>query len=407
VADQSSSFQSMTAKVQAHQPILENLLLFGRVLRGAGITVSLGQVLDFANALRWVDIGSRDQVFHAARSFLVNRREELKLFETLFNLFWRKASGESQPWGQKAPPAPRHDPARTKRFDVATYMAVRARETDPEIEIGDRSETYSRHEILRRKDFAQMTPEELAEVRRLIQETRWRISLRETRRLVPDNRGSRLHLRRMLREAAKHGGATLRLSHLSRKIKQRPVVLLADISGSMEQYSRLILQFFYSALHGLRDVECFVFGTRLTRITSQLRIRNIDRAFDEASREILDWSGGTRIGDCLGAFNREWGRRVLRRGAIVLIVSDGWERGEVSILRREIRHLHQRCHRLLWLNPHLGQAGYQPLVEGMAAALPFIDDFLPVHNLQSLRELAEQLAALPSRRKGASSLNYP
>lgn len=381
--------------------LLENLLLFGRLLRGAGLGVSLGQTLDFARALEWVDLGDREQVFHAARSFLVNRHEDLRLFEILFDRFWRRESGD--PLRSAGPPRPGPRPSERKRFDAVSFLSARTRRLGPEIEIetNDRSETYSDLEILRRKDFAGLSPEELDEVRRLIQETEWRMSLRATRRWAPDARGPRIHLRRMLRDAAKHGGAPLRLARRSRKKRQRPVVLLADISGSMENYSRIILQFFYGALHGLADVECFVFGTRLTRITTQLRARNIDWALDDASRRILDWSGGTRIGASIGAFNRHWSKRVLRRGAIVLVVSDGWERGDIAGLRREMRYLHHRCHRLIWLNPHAGRPGYEPLVEGMANALPFVDDFLPIHNLDSLRSLVRILAALPARRGAA------
>ena len=187
-----------------------------------------------------------------------------------------------------------------------------------------------------------------------------------------------------------------------KKIKQRPVVLIADISGSMEKYSRLILQFFYSLTHSLQRTESFVFGTRLSRITNELRLRNIDRALYEAGQEVVDWAGGTRIGDSLGVFNRRWGKRVLRRGAIVVVVSDGWERGDPGDLRREMRYLQHRCHRLIWLNPHLGHPAYEPLVEGMSAALPFIDEFLPIHNFHSLEQLAERLGALPARRSDAN-----
>jgi uncharacterized protein with von Willebrand factor type A (vWA) domain len=204
----------------------------------------------------------------------------------------------------------------------------------------------------------------------------------------------------MLREAAKHGGAVIHLSHWSRKIKQRPLVLLADVSGSMERYSRILLQFFYGMSHSLERVESFVFGTRLTRITPQLQLRNVDRALDGACAEVVDWAGGTRIGECLRDFNQEWSRRVLSRGAVVIVVSDGWERGDAALLAREMRYLHHRCHRLIWLNPLLGTPGYQPLVEGMAAALPHVDDFLPVHNLDSIQALAAHLAALPERRSG-------
>ena len=376
---------------------LRNLLLFGRALRAAGVKVSLEQVLGFARSLDWLEIGDRQQVFHAGRALLVSRREDLAVFAVVFERFWL---GIHEGRGKPAQlPMPRRGLRRARHLQV-TALADQTPAADPEVEVGDRKATYSAEEVLRRRDFARMSGEELAEVRRLIERTAWRLSQRRTRRLVAHRRGARLHLRRMLRDAARLGGAAPRLRRLSRKIKQRPIVLLADISGSMDRYSRLILQLFYSATHSLREVECFVFGTRLTRVTSQLRLRNIDRALADASRQIVDWSGGTRIGGSLAAFNRRWARRVLRRGAVVIIVSDGWERGDVAQLGREMRHLHHRCHRLIWLNPHLGQLGYEPLVEGMAAALPWVDDFLPIHNLRSLRQLARRLGELPARRSG-------
>jgi uncharacterized protein with von Willebrand factor type A (vWA) domain len=243
-----------------------------------------------------------------------------------------------------------------------------------------------------------MSPEELETISRLIQMMKWQVSLRQTRRRVVDPRGNILHLRRVLRSAAKHGGVAWNLSWQDLKIKQRPIVLIADISGSMERYTRLLLQFFYSITNSLHNVESFVFATRLSRLTPQLKLKNIDRAIEEAGNEVVDWSGGTRIGECLRAFNRRWSRLLVRRGAIVMIVSDGWERGDVSILKQEMRYLKRRCYRLIWLNPLLGTTGYRPLAEGMAAALPFIDDFLPIHNLHSLSMLAEHLAKLgPSR----------
>ena len=376
---------------------LENILLFSRTLRQAGIPVSLDQSIDFARALTLVNIGDRDQVYHAARSLLVTRYEHLRLFETLFNRFWR-AHPEGSQWPREKARNTSRQPSGQRRLDIASYMAARAREADEAVDVPDRSKTYSPAERLRQREFSEMTAEELETVKRLIREMQWQVSLRQTRRRVPDSRGALLHLRRMMRSATKYGGVPLDLSWQSRKVKQRPFVLIADVSGSMETYARLMLQFFYSVSHSLDDVECFVFGTRLTRITPALKLKNIDRAVDEAAREVVDWSGGTRIGESLRRFNREWSRRVLRRGAVVLIVSDGWERGDVDLLKREMRYLHHRCHRLIWLNPLLGKNTYEPRVEGMSAALPYVDDFLPVHNLQSLHELSEHLAALGTRR---------
>jgi len=369
-----------------------NILTLVHLLRRAGLAVSTDQVNDFTCALTWVNIGQRDQVYHAARCLLVSRYEHLRLFETLFNAFWRAQGETTHSPGQKAPRAPRH--GQNNEPVLVTYMARKAQESDPELDVADKTATYSDVEVLQRKDFSQMTTEELDVIKRLIQNMRWQAAFRQTRRKVASRRGDTLHMRRVMASAVRHGGVPLMLAWQNRKIKQRPVILIADISGSMEKYSRLVLQFFYSVTQSLKNVECFVFGTRLTRITLQLKLKNIDRAVNDAAREVVDWSGGTRIGESLATFNRQWSRRMLHRGAVVLIVSDGWERGDVENLRAQMRYLHLRCHRLVWLNPLMGKASYQPVVEGMAAALPCVDDFLPIHNFQSLSTLAAHLAAL-------------
>lgn len=375
---------------------LQNLLLFTAMLRQAGFAISPQQNMELAQALTLVDMGRREQVYHAARSLLVTRREQMALFEAIFNRFWRNGGdGRAQP--QKAPLAPRHK-RHSQPFTIVNYMAAKAQPADQEVEVMDKTQTYSDAELLQQKLFSEMSPEELETIKRLIQELRWQVVLRRTRRRVPDKNGDMLRLRQAMRTAVRTGGVPLHLSWQSRKIKQRPFVLIADISGSMEKYGRLLLQFFYSVSHSVSQVECFVFGSRLTRITHQLKLKNIDRAVDEAAGDVVDWSGGTRIGESLHTFNRQWSRRVLRRGAIVLIISDGWERGDVSVLRQEMRYLQARSHRLIWLNPLLGLSTYQPLVEGMAAALPYIDDFLPVHNLQSLTELSHHLGRLGQYR---------
>jgi uncharacterized protein len=375
--------------------LMENILTLADLLRKAGLPVSSDQVGDCLRALTLVNIGQRDQFYHAARCTLVSRYEYLRLFETIFNAFWNTRGSVSQPPGQKAPRAPRHDHQEQQPV-LVTYMASKALPNDPEMDIADKSGTYSDLELLQRKDFAELTPDELEAVKRLIQEMRWQSCFRQTRRKVASRTGSMLHMRRVMESAVKHGGVPLALAWQNPKIKQRPLVLIADISGSMEKYSRLVLQFFYSVSHSLKDVECFVFATRLTRITLQLRLKNIDRAVTESAREVVDWAGGTRIGESLTAFNKQWSRRILHRGAIIMIVSDGWELGDVETLSRQMRYLQLRCYRLIWLNPLMKRANYEPLVEGMAAALPFVDDFLPIHNLHSLSMLAEHLAALNS-----------
>lgn len=376
-------------------PILANVLLFGRLLRSAGLPVTSGQTLEFARALERIDIGSRDQVFFAARALLVSRQEDLALFELLFHRFWTAVAID-----------PSRSRGRSRRVSkpagggAAVFPA-----TSPEVAHRNRARTHSATEVLRHRDFADLTEDELEEVRRLLTGMDWPAVERRTRRWISDSRGPRLHLGRVLRDSARLGGVPIRLARRRRKFKRRPVVLLADVSGSMEKYSRILLQYFYGAVHamGVDGVECFVFGTRLTRITAALRLRNVDRALSDAAAEIPDFSGGTRIGESLGEFNRRWARRVLGRGAVVLIASDGWERGGVSALGREMRYLQHRCHRLIWLNPHAGRPGYRPLVEGMRAALPFVDDFLPLHDLDSLAFLARVLAALPARSRARNA----
>jgi uncharacterized protein with von Willebrand factor type A (vWA) domain len=205
-------------------------------------------------------------------------------------------------------------------------------------------------------------------------------------------------MRRLLRRNLRYGGEPIELTWRAQRTHQRPLVVLCDISGSMDRYSRILLQFVHTISNGLRDVEAFVFGTRLTRVTRLLRERDIDDAISAVSKHVNDWSGGTRIGETLKDFNFFWGRRVLGRGAVVLLISDGWDRGDAKLLGNEISRLQRSCHRLIWLNPLLGSRDYQPLTQGMQAALPYVDDFLPVHNLASLEQLGEKLSAIGGRR---------
>jgi uncharacterized protein with von Willebrand factor type A (vWA) domain len=384
---------SVLKKTLQNQTFVTNALHFAQLLRQLGVNVSIGQNQDFLQALSLINLGSREQTYFAGRGFLVNRQEDLALYDLAFNLFWRNYSKPSFDRQQKTPRAPRYD-NKFEKQTIATLMAAKAKQGDPEVEMSDRAGTFSPTEQLQTKDFSKMTEEELQAVRGIIAGIRWKVSQRITRRFSPNPQGKQIDLRHILRQSTRTGGIPLSLFYRAPKIKPRPIIILADISGSMEKYSRLLLLFGYSLLQSMGQVECFAFGTRLSHLTPQLKLKNIDLAMEEASEQVVDWSGGTRIGQSLATFNYEWSRRVLRRGAIVMIVSDGWERGNVSQLEREMRYLQHRCFRLIWLNPRLGNHRYQPLVEGMATALPFIDDFLPIHNLQSLEQLVEKLATL-------------
>lgn len=383
--------------------LLGNLLLFGRVLRGLALDANPGRMIDLANALRYVSIGSKLDFYHAARSLLVRQREEIPLFDQAFEIFWRKPSsgwttrdlqalGERRRFRRRLSPPPQ-GPAGSRAADRARNGGA-----PEEPAVLRPTLTYSGEEVLRAKDFTQLTAEEREEVRRWIEGFAWRLAERRARRQRP-GRGQSMDLPRTLRRSLRYGGEVLDWARREGKSKPRPLVILADVSGSMEPYTRLLLLFANALAAGFHQkVEAFVFGTRLTRISRQLRGRDADSALGQVSRAVPDWSGGTRIGEALKAFNLHWGRRVLSQGAVVLLISDGWDRGDPDLLAREMARLQRSCHRLIWLNPLLGSPAYEPLARGMRAARPYIDDFLPAHNLASLGDLAGYLAELPAER---------
>jgi hypothetical protein len=377
--------------------LLRNLLLFGRVLRRLGMDVHPGRMVDLVNALEIVSIRRRRDFQAAARSLLVHRREDLARFDEAFDAFFTRRDPLARPHARVSGALPRAKPAPVF-LNAQTPGSTGTTPSDEQAAAADVL-TYSEREILRRKDFAEMTPAELDAVKALMAQIAWRIRQRKTRRLRP-GRGALLDLRRTVRRNLRYGGEVLDWARREQKLKPRPLVIIADVSGSMERYSRLLLLFTYGVARALdQKVEAFVFSTRLTRITRQLRERHLDRALQEVARAVPDWSGGTRIGDALHAFNFDWGRRVLGQGAVVLVISDGWDRGDAAVLGEEIARLQRSSRRLVWLNPLLGAADYEPLTRGIRAALPYIDDFLPVHNLDSLTALAEHLAGLDERRR--------
>lgn len=383
--------------------LLHNLILFGRLLRDLGMDVNPGRMIDVVNALQYVEIGRRPDFYYTLQTLLVNRRDDLALFEQAFNLFWRRPDDGSIELNlgdllQKRTPPPTLVMPPLPEDAAALQTTEQPADDEEAQEIIEVTRTFSARERLHHKDFGDLTPEELIAVRHLMAQLVWKLGERRTRRQQP-GRGWRLDLRRSLRRNFRYGGEQLEWSRLTPRIKPRPLVIIADISGSMERYTRLLIQFLYSLAAGLdQRVEVFVFSTRLTRITRQLRRRDVDRALREVSQTVPDWSGGTRIGDALKTFNFAWGRRVLRGGALVLLISDGWDRGDPDLLRQEMARLQRTSRRLVWLNPLLGSPRYEPLTRGIQAALPYIDDFLPVHNLVSLEDLALHLAQLDEKR---------
>jgi uncharacterized protein with von Willebrand factor type A (vWA) domain len=385
--------------------LLHNLLLFGRLLRALGLDVNLGRMIDLVQALDHINIGNKGDFYHTARSLLVHSREDIPLFDEAFELFWRKpteewttldlrALGEKRRFRKPAfIPPPLKKP---KESASGTNGDTSISEDEPPVV--QATLTYSEREVLRHKDFSEMTGEELEEIKRLMKALVWRLGMRPSRRLRP-GRGTQVDMRRTLRRNLKFGGEVLYWEHRDRKVKPRPLVIIADVSGSMERYTRLLLHFVYSLSEGLEQkVEAFVFSTRLTRITRQLHDRDVEEALRQVAHQVPDWSGGTRIGEALKTFNYKWVRRVLGQGAVVLLISDGWDRGDIDLLGKEMARLQRSCYRLIWLNPLLGSTEYEPLTRGMQAAMPYIDDFLPVHNLASLEDLAEHLKQVDDHR---------
>lgn len=387
-----------------------NILLFGRLLRGLGLDINPGRVMDLLHALEYIEIGREADFFHASCSLLVHRHSDIPLFSKAFELFWRNPSVGVVKDLDKLLHNSRPDkpviipPSLTSRRESYTQNDFESAASDIPSVI-ECTPTYSALDVLRRKNFAELTVEELAAIKRLMADLVWRLGQRRTRRRKI-GRGQLLDMRRTVRHNLKYGGEILYWARREPKFKPRPVVLIADISGSMERYSRLLLHFLYSLAEGLaQQVETFVFGTRLTRITRQVRGYDVDHALWEVSQSVQDWAGGTRIGEALKTFNFDWRRCVISRGAVVMLISDGWDCGDPDLLRAEIARLQRNCYRLIWLNPLLGSPEYEPLTRGMKTALPYIDNFLPVHNLLSLEDLAahlEQLSvARPMRRQQA------
>ena len=372
--------------------LLENLLTFGRLLKRAGIDTHAGRMSDVVDALAHLNLDSRDEVYHASRALLVHRKDQIPIFDVAFDAFWRahrakairnRRGGQNASGGisvldlrgavgpgETADEAPNHEATDPER--VATWS--------------DRGGTANR-------DFAELTADELAEARRALALLAWTPGERRTRRWVR-GRGARVDLRRAIAESLRTGGDVVRLPRRKRRIRPRPLVLLCDVSGSMERYSRMLLQFAHAVTRRHQRVETFLFSTRLTRVTRELRFSGPDDALASVSRAVTDWSGGTRIGQAVREFHQRWSRQVLHRGPVVLLISDGWDRGDPVELGEQIARLQRSCHRLVWLNPLIGTTDYAPLTRGLQAALPFVDDFLPARTLNNLADLAVHLNAL-------------
>jgi uncharacterized protein with von Willebrand factor type A (vWA) domain len=370
---------------------------FGELLRDAGLRTGPDRTIDGVAALGCVDIGDLDQMRDALRAVYVCRREEVAVFDAAFDIYWSRPDAAIRAGAipQRSRPLPL-DPEKARswlaRLGLPESEIPRELSTTPTVAS---SSGYSADELLRERDFGDLTWEETQQMRRLLRQAPWRLAERRTRRWQPGRHG-RIELRRTMRRAARTGGDAVIPARARRRIRRRPLVIICDVSGSMERYSRALLVFAHAIARRER-VDTFVFSTRLSRITHLLRRRDIDEALADTAEQVHDIGGGTRIGESLRTFNRRYARRVLGHGAVVLIISDGWDRGEVEVLDREMARLARSCHRLIWLNPLLGSDVYAPEARGMATALPHCDDFLAAHNVDALDELGRRLAELPRR----------
>jgi uncharacterized protein with von Willebrand factor type A (vWA) domain len=366
--------------------VVRHVVTFGRVLREAGLEVGPGRVADALRGLDSVELERQEDVYWTLRQTLVSRREDLPAFDRAFDAWFLGAAVRPRLRSADAPPRQGERrkggaPGPGPEIDGGT------------VEVGG----WSEEELLRSKDFAHMTPEEFTRARRLIQQIALGRPRRRTRRLRRDRRGAELDVRRLVRASLATGGDPVERAFRSRSHAPRKLVLVLDVSGSMESYARALLLYLHAARGSGRGVETFAFGTRLTRLTPELGVRDPEAALAAASKRVVDWSGGTRIGASLKSYNDEWGRRALTRGAVVVILSDGCERGDPGLVDREMARLARQAYAVVWVNPLKGDAAYEPLAGGMRAALPHVDRFLAGHDIASLEALATVLAGIERR----------
>ncbi|MCI0488339.1 MAG: VWA domain-containing protein [Blastocatellia bacterium] len=374
--------------------LLTNTVLFCRMLRARGLAVTPSEAIDAVAALNLIDTGDRQETFLSLRSVLTSRVEDFPVFEEIFEYFWRQIAGSSQPRKlieqetlTSAKVRLRTEPQKQKglAFFLEHWGNDKSRAAEP-VKLPGASDTPGAAE----KDFSLFSGDELEEITRLSRRIARRLARNRSRRWKPVRRGPKVNLRRTLRESLGLGGELAELSFKRRKQKKTRLVVICDVSGSMDIYSRLLLQFVYGLQNSFARVETFVFSTSLERITPHLKNRTYDEALERLTANVRGWSGGTLIGRSLTAFNSGWSRFVDKR-TIVIILSDGWDTGETEELAASLASIKRRAGKLIWLNPLLGGQDYQPLVRGMQAALPHIDVFAPLNNLASLRALEQHL----------------
>ncbi|MCZ6873464.1 MAG: VWA domain-containing protein [bacterium] len=374
--------------------IAQKILEFCHLLRAHQIDVSAGRIIDTFRALLTIDCFKRGDFYTVLEANLISRSADRALFHQLYEQFWQGPSWAMPPdpclpgWedGSELPPAA-PKPVQLQLQDQGNGEHEQEQE---QISIA----LYSPEEILSRKDFGKMSEQELLRVQRLIMSMARQMATTLSRRQRKKAKATQIDPSRTMRRSLRYGGEVVELVKRGPKVSKTKMVVLCDVSGSMDVYSRFLLQFLYGLQNGLRGVETIVFSTRLTRITPLLRRRNIDTALDLIANTVHDWSGGTQIGACLQTFNHQWAPRLVTSKTLVIVISDGWDTGETDLLDQQMAWLKAHCHQVIWLNPLLGSSGYQPICRGMSTALPYVNHFMSVHNVDSLRLFGHLLSGL-------------
>lgn len=374
--------------------MLAQVVGFARLLHRAGVEVNSGNLIDLCQSFRFIDVSDRRDFYAAARATLVSRFDDLETFDRVFQAFWyAPVEAEdlelSEDLGEEEAELDVPD-----EMGEATEMLSEAEEEEAEGEGEAEATGYSPDEALMHKDLAAMSDKEIESARKVIAQIVDIIANRRSRRRIPDKLGRQIDFRRTWRRNAVYGRDGVELAMRRRRIRKTKLMLLCDVSGSMDCYSQFLIQFIYALKREIRDVEVGVFSTRMTAISRLLKTKGVEESLREVADTVHDWAGGTDIGGCLREFNDKYARDMLRARTVMIIVSDGWDRGDAELMRMEMGRLRRRTHKLLWLNPLLGSPGYQPLCLGMKTALPYLDYFMPAHNLESLVELARTLRSV-------------
>jgi uncharacterized protein len=383
--------------------LVANIMHFARILRTTGLPIGPGRVIEAVRAVEAVGVTNKTDFYWTLHAVFVNRHDQREMFDQAFRVFWRDPELAERMMAMLLPQArqdaaqPRQEMSRRLAEALQAGAPPKPRPNDEAEERIDAAMTVSDREILQTKDFEQMSASEIAAAKRMLTRLRLPIGEYPTRRFAPHVSGTRADLRATLRATARSGGDVIALRFRQRQLRPPPLVVLCDISGSMERYSRMFLHFLHAIANDRDRVQTFLFGTRLTNITRQLRDKDVDRALAKVAAAVQDWSGGTRIGWCLADFNRHWARRVLAQNAVVLFISDGLDRDAGEGLGDEIERIAKSCRRLIWLNPLLRYSGFEPKSLGMRAILPHVDDFRPAHNIETLEALARALDDTPAR----------